>query len=388
MGNHIHGESRSPSGRKQRTARWPMGVASPFLLVLLAVPLPAERAGNESPGSAQDNQELVWPLPPEPPRVRWIGQIRDLNDVKQKKKKKRSWIDRIAGVRTRDEREPRLVRPYGITVDSRGRIYVADGYQRRVFVLDRAKHRVEMRGSSARASLALPIGVALDDKDRLFVSDAFNHSIICFDPQGKVLARFGRKKLERPGGIAVDRRRRRLYVADAKAHRVAVFNTQTFAFERYVGSPSTPGVGEPGRFAAPTNVAVDPKGNLYVTDTWNHRVQIFNRRGRFLRAFGSHGTRPGNFVRPKGIALDSEGHIYVADAEFNNFQIFTPEGQPLLAVGSLGQDPGQFTLIAGIFIDDEDQIYTTEQEGGRVQIFQYVSQSRSTPGKEVKPTTP
>jgi len=112
---------------------------------------------------------------------------------------------------------------------------------------------------------------------------------------------------------------------------------------------------------------------------------IFDRRGRFLRAFGSHGTRPGNFVRPKGIAVDSEGHVYVVDAEFNNFQVFTPEGQPLLAVGSLGFGPGQFTLIAGIFIDSQDRIYTTEQEGGRVQIFQYLRQPDSIARKEVNP---
>jgi DNA-binding beta-propeller fold protein YncE len=319
--------------------------------------------------------------------LRWVGQITDLNEVKGKTKKKRSWVDRIVGVRAPDEPEARLQRPYGIAVDSRGRIYVADGYQRAVFVLDPAQHRVEMRGGSARAALALPIGVAVDEKDRLFVSDSFHHSITCFDAGGRVLAQFGRDELERPGGIGVDPQRHLLYVADAKAQRVAVFDTETFAFVRYVGSPSTSGQRERGRFAAPTNVAVDSRGNLYVTDTWNHRVQIFDRRGRFLRAFGSHGTQPGNFVRPKGIAVDSEGHVYVVDAEFNNFQIFTPEGQPLLAVGNLGQEPGQFTLIAGIFIDAQDRIYTTEQEGGRVQIFQYLHRPDSVAQKEVHSIT-
>jgi len=244
---------------------------------------------------------------------------------------------------------------------------------------------VEVRGGSARAALALPIGVAVDAEDRLFVSDSFNHTITCFDPAGKVLAQFGREELERPGGIAIDRERHRLYVADAKANRVAVFDTENFKLERTVGGPSTPGAAESGRFAAPTNVAVDSKGNLYVTDTWNHRVQVFDRRGRFLRAFGSHGTRPGNFVRPKGIAVDSEGHVYVVDAEFNNFQVFTPDGQPLLAVGNLGSQPGQFILVAGICIDSQDRIYTTEQEGGRVQIFQYLPQPDSVARKEVNP---
>jgi DNA-binding beta-propeller fold protein YncE len=315
--------------------------------------------------------------------VRWVGQIVDFSDVRGRTQKKRSWIDRLAGGKEVDEPVIRLRSPYGIAVDSQGRIYVADGFLRTVFIFDLTQRRIETRGGSGRANFALPVGVALDEQDRLFVSDSFNHSITCLAPDGKVLAQFGHDELERPGGIAIDGKRKRLYVADAKAHRIAVFNRETFVFDRYIGSPSTPGVGEPGRFAAPTNVAVDPQGNVYVTDTWNHRVQIFDRRGRFVRAFGSHGTAPGSFVRPKGIALDSKGRVYVADAEFNNFQIFTPEGQPLLAVGRLGSDRGEFTLIAGLFVDAQDHIYTTEQEGGRVQIFQFVQQIPAANPQEV-----
>ncbi|MFQ5776732.1 MAG: 6-bladed beta-propeller [Terriglobia bacterium] len=365
----------------KRIPRWSLPV---LLCLLLAAPSrPAQKAQRPSRSEAQAEQELVWPLPPAPPRVRWLGQITKVSDIVKKKKKKRSWIDRLAGVQEPKEHEVRLLRPYGIAVDSRGRIYVADGFQRSVLVFDRAARRVEVRGRSARAPFALPVGVALDAQDRLFVSDSYAHTITCFDPKGRVQAQFGRQELKRPGGLAVDRKRHRLYVADAKAHRVAVFDTETFAFQRYLGGPSTPGRREPGRFAAPTNVAVGPRGNLYVADTWNHRVQVFDRRGRFLRAFGSHGTRPGNFVRPKGIAVDSKGHIYVVDAEFNNFQIFSPEGQPLLAVGNLGPEPGQFILIAGIFVDEQDRIYTTEHLGGRVQIFQYLSQPDSVSEQEV-----
>ncbi|MEK7787196.1 MAG: SMP-30/gluconolactonase/LRE family protein [Chloroflexota bacterium] len=365
---------------------WPMRAALLALALSLAVPCqPAGQAQKKAQTTvAGTTAELVWPLPPAPPRVRWVGQVTDLDEVKGKTKKKRSWIDRVAGAKATDEPDERLGRPYGIAGDSQGRLYVADGFQRQVFVLDLIQRRVEVRGSAGQASLALPVGVALDEKDRLFVSDSFQRSITCFDPSGRVLSQFGQDQLERPGGIAIDRQRQRLYVADAKAHRVAVFNTESFTFERYVGSPSTPGVAEPGRFSAPTNVAVDAQGNLYVADTWNHRVQVFDRRGRLLRAFGTHGTRPGSFVRPKGIAVDSEGHVYVADAEFNNFQIFTPDGVPLLAVGNLGNGPGQFTLIAGLYIDSQNRIYTTEQEGGRVQIFQYLSQPNAAAGKEAE----
>jgi len=179
-----------------------------------------------------------------------------------------------------------------------------------------------------------------------------------------------------------------LYVADAKDSRIAVFNSKSLEFDHYIGAPTKPGRHDNGTFNAPTNVAVDKSGNVYVSDTANYRVQIFDSTGKFLRAFGAQGDRPGEFIRPKGIAVDSEGHVYVADAEFNNFQILSAEGQPLLAVGALGSDPGQFALVAGLYIDSKDQVFTTEQYHGRVQVFQYISQPASADSKEVKkPTT-
>ena len=252
-----------------------------------------------------------------------------------------------------------------------------------VFVIDPTARVVEQRKGDSRAPMALPAGVAVDAEDRLLVSDAELHSITCFSPTGQVIARFGTTALGRPGGIAIDQQRKRLYVADAKQSRIVVFDSKSFEFRGTFGTPSEPGKPQNGTFAAPTNVAVDRQGNLYVADTWNYRVQVLDPAGKFLRAFGAQGDRPGEFIRPKGIAVDSEGHVYVADAEFNNFQVLSPEGQPLLAVGQLGSAPGEFALIAGLYIDSKDRIYTTEMFGGRIQVFQFITQPASAPEKGV-----
>ena len=350
--------------------------------VLMTLPLAgADKPPKGRPAAMPAKPDLVWPLPPSPPRIRWVDQFRGLDEFTEKKKQ--SWMARVAGEKPAEDRNL-LRQPYGVTADQRGRIYVADSGQRTIFIIDRANRKVESRRGTPSHPLALPVGVAVDGQDRLFVSDAFLHAILCYGPDGRVLGYFGGDKLERPGGMALDGKRNRLYVADAKAHRIAVFRSDSFAFERYIGGPSHGDLREPGLFAAPTNVAVDGKGNLYVTDTWNHRVQIFDQKGAFVRTFGSHGVTPGQFVRPKGIAVDSEGHIYVADAEFNNFQVFSPEGKVLLAVGSFGNDPGQFTLLTGLFIDSENRIITTEQDNARVQVFQYIPPPPSAAGKEEK----
>ena len=338
----------------------------------------------KSPPPPVRKGELIWPLPPDPPRVRWLAEYADMAKVKRPVAPKTSWMDRVTGTKTPEEKLE-LRKPYGIATDRRGRIYTADTERKTVFVIDAPNKVVEQRQGSSRAPLGMPVGVALDGEDRLYVSDAEMHSIVLFSPEGQTLARFGTSELSRPGGIAIDRVRNRLYVADAKDSRIAVFDLRTREFVTYFGQASKKGQLDNGTFFGPSNVAVDREGRIYVADTLNCRIQILDHNGKFVRAFGAQGDRPGEFIRPKGIAVDSEGHVYVADAEFNNFQILTAEGQPLLAVGSLGTDPGQFALVTGLYIDGEDHIYTTEMFHGRIQVFQYLSQARLAQEKGVKP---
>ncbi len=331
---------------------------------------------------APEPANLIWPLPPDPVRIRWIAEYTDMAKIQHPGAKKSRWLDRLTGTKTQDE-QLELRKPYGIATDSKGRIYAADTELRTVFVIDAVARTVDRRSGTSQAPLVLPAGVALDSSDRLFVSDAALHSVVCFSPSGQAVATFGTTVLGRPGGIAIDHQRSRLYVADAKQSRIAVFDIASLKFVSYIGGPGKPGHSDNGTFFGPTNVAVDRKGSIYVADTLNCRVQIFDPSGNFVRAFGTQGDVPGEFIRPKGIAVDSEGHVYVADAEFNNFQILTSEGQPLLAVGNLGTDPGQFSLIAGLYIDAKDRIYTTEMFRGRIQVFQYVPQPGSADVKEV-----
>ena len=358
--------------------RWQASVA---MLGILLAGIFLEAAGKkEAPQSPRSNPRatgLIWPLPPDLPRVRWLAEYTDMSRTKKPAAKKRGLLERFAGSQSAEDNRLELMKPYGITTDSLGRIYAADIALRTIFVIDPATQNVRRIESSSRAPMVLPVGVATDSEDRLFVSDAQLHSITCFNSTGNPVARFGANSLGRPGGIAVDRQRNRLFVADAKENRIAVFDIKQFGLVGYIGAPGKGSTREKRNFAGPTNVAVDRDGNVYVADTLNCRVQIFNPAGRFLRMFGTQGDRPGEFIRPKGIALDSEGHVYVADAEFNNFQIFSQDGQPLLAVGVLGSAPGEFGLIAGMHIDHSDRIYTTEMYIGRIQVFQYIAQPLS-----------
>jgi DNA-binding beta-propeller fold protein YncE len=125
---------------------------------------------------------------------------------------------------------------------------------------------------------------------------------------------------------------------------------------------------------------VGPDGKVYVSDTMNCRVQVFDRELGWLRSFGSLGVTPGQFRRPKGIAVDRDNVVYVVDSDFNNFQMFDDKGRPLLAVGQYGPRPGQMILPAGIAVGREQRrVYVTEQVSRRVQVFERVGPGLAQP---------
>ena len=80
-------------------------------------------------------------------------------------------------------------------------------------------------------------------------------------------------------------------------------------------------------FNNPTAISVDSKGNFYVADTLNHRIQKFDSYGNFILSWGSEGTSAGQFEEPVGLAIDSADNIYVVDKKNNNIQKFSLYGQ-------------------------------------------------------------
>jgi DNA-binding beta-propeller fold protein YncE len=139
----------------------------------------------------------------------------------------------------------------------------------------------------------------------------------------------------------------------------------------------------PGDFSKPAGVAVDTEGNLYVADTMNNRIEIFDADGQFVSAFGKNGDGPGYFARPKGVAIDSDGHIWVADGVQDRVQVFNKEGQLMIALGGHGMLPGQFQGLTGITIDNKrNKVYTSELYPGRAQEFQYITDAQADQERE------
>ena len=323
--------------------------------------------------------QVAWPLPPEQPRIRYVTTYRGIDDFKPAKKPSRMMTMLLGAQDPGSQPSDSMVKPYGIAVSSTNQVYVADTAARRVFVFSPNTKTVSFLGENGAGKLAKPVGVAVDDRGVVFVADATLKRVFGYAADGTLAIAIGHDgELANPSGLAVDRANKRVYVADAAKHQIFCYSSEDGSTVRTIGKRGS----EPGEFNFPTNLAVDRRGRLYVTDTLNFRVQIFDAAGAFLKTFGALGDEPGRLNRPKGIGVDSEGHIYVVDSSFNNFQIFDEDGQLLLFVGTGGRNPGEFFLPAGLYVDDEDRIYVADQGNSRVQVFQYLPSGTGRPGQQ------
>jgi DNA-binding beta-propeller fold protein YncE len=335
-----------------------------------------------------DISKIQWPLPPNVPRIQMLSEFfgeKPAAHGQESEQTKPNWKERMAGLQARphkiageSKRGNQLLKPYGVVADSKGRVYAADAAARSVFIFDQNGNSLSSYENGSLFRFKNIIGLAIDDGDRLFVTDADLRQVTAINSDGKPEAVFGSQQLARPSGAAVDNKNRFLYVADPDENRIAVFDADSFVFLRFIGTaPKAKGDHDPGTLSKPTNVAVGTNGKLYVTDTLNSRVQIFDAGGKFIGMFGRLGVEPGTLLRPKGIGIDCDGHIWVVDAGQNRVQIFDEDGHLLGYFGQPGNLPGQFLLPAGLFIDKSNRVIISDQWSGRVQIFRYIPESKA-----------
>lgn len=323
------------------------------------------------PDEEQKLVELKWPEPPLKTRIRFVGNLVSERELTEGLSVRQTLLQFLAGQPLAVDR---VVNPMGIAVSDDGqRVYATDLSQGRVFVFDLVEKRVRF-WSRDETKLSGPVGIALDAEENAYVVDAYEKVVRVFDRSGKPLRTIADPGIQRPTGVVIDRQRGLVYVSDTSHqhlsdHYVKVFDREG-RFLRNVGKGK--GTAE-GYLLFPTYLTIAPDGNLYVADTMNARIQVFDAEGNFVKTIGERGNRFGQFERPKGIALDGFGNVYVADSGWSNVQIFNPKGEILLFFGGRGRYPGLLNNPGAIAIDRQNRIYVADVQNWRLSLYQLVN---------------
>ena len=340
--------------------------------LLAACAAPEPRRLHLGVNEAPEGKRLLWPPAPEVPRYLYAGALTGEDNFVApngaSEGRARSFFRWLVGLDAASAQPTVLQRPGNGVVDEAGRIYVSDMSRQGVFVFDAPGGELKLwEYAEPQRRFVAPSGMARTAAGMLLVADAELGVVARLDPQGAPLASLGRGVLKRPTGVATDATTGRVFVADTYAHAIKVFD-DTGHLLRSFGRRGE----APGEFNYPTHLAY-AAGELYVTDTMNHRIQVLDAlTGAARRAIGTRGLYVGNLVRPKGVAVDSEGNVYVIESYYDHLLVFDRNGRFLMGFGGVGQGSGKFYLPAGVWVDDRDRVFVADMFNGRVMVFQFL----------------
>jgi len=346
----------------------PFSTLAAYGLAVLVCLMTLSACGTAAPamGSHQGTAAELpsWPSPPAPTRIRYLRSVSGAQDWGIEKSLLRRLFDAIVG-----GGDEHFVRPSGIAEFQRV-LYVADPGAQALWILDGERNQLQKVQRIGDEALLTPVAVAVQPDGSVYLADSRLKTVFLLDRDGKLISIAARKGLERPAGLAYDAARQRLYVADSAGQKIVVFA----ADGTVISSWGHAGKND-GEFNYPTHLALDPAGNVLVTDALNFRVQAFDADGHFLWKFGHHGDGSGDVASPKGVAFDRDRHIFLVSALFDAVQIFDHDGRFLLGFGEHGTKPGQFWLPGGIFINSRNEIYVADAYNRRIQVLMVIPDS-------------
>jgi DNA-binding beta-propeller fold protein YncE len=248
-----------------------------------------------------------------------------------------------------------------VATDSADRVFVCHRGKRPVLVFDRDGKFLRTWGDD---QLKTPHGLRIDRDQNVWLTDIGNHQVLKFDPDGKLLLSLGKKgeagdasdRFDRPTDVAVAPAGD-FYVSDGYGNsRVLHFSKEGKLLKQW----GKKGTGE-GEFDLPHAVTLDAKGRVIVADRENNRIQVFDADGKFLAAWKESGS-------PFGLFLAGD-RLFVADGRANWVKVLNLEGKPLGRWGEKGAGPGQLELPHMLCVDSKGAVYVAEVNGKRLQKF-------------------
>ncbi|KHJ49322.1 zinc finger, C3HC4 type [Trichuris suis] len=192
--------------------------------------------------------------------------------------------------------------------------------------------------------------------------------------KGRMILKFGHKgdspgQFNWPRGLALTPNGKEVVICDSSNHRIQVFDIRG-KFLRTFGKYGT----GTGQFDSLAGICVNQYGQMIVTDRYNHRIQVLDPSGRTVRIFGSHGQTNGRFNNPWGVTMDLQGFIYVCDKDNHRVQILQADGSYVGKFGDLGSHEGQFQHPHFITSNRHNQLIVSDTNNHRIQVFDHEGQ--------------
>jgi DNA-binding beta-propeller fold protein YncE len=282
-------------------------------------------------------------------------------------------FSRVQIVGTRGVGVGQLNKPRSVAVDTQDNLFVVDMTGRvqkfspnGVFLLS---------WQMPQTDLGKPKGMGRDRNGNIIVVEPHYQRVNHFTPLGKLVAQWGVKgtnvgQFTLPRSVAVNSHQEIFISEYGPMERVQCFSL----VQNPDGPPSAhvlfsfgqPGNG-PGDFNRPEGMCVDAQDRLYVADSCNHRIQIFSRDGKFIRAYGKPGSGPGELSYPYDICVDSAGRQYVCEFGNSRIQIFDAKDHSIEIIGGPGAEPGQFGNPWSVALDSAGNLYVADSQNHRVQ---------------------
>ena len=254
-----------------------------------------------------------------------------------------------------------------ISVDNEGNIYAIDSGNARVQKFTSDGQFLNTWGISGlnNGEFKKPTGIATHENN-VYVVDSELARIQVFDSTGKFLQSWGKfgsdqGELSYPRGIAISNDGV-VYVADTENHRIQQFTTDG----EFLSSFGIYGPGD-GRLKTPVDVALG-ENYVYVSDLGNSKIEKYTLEGISVATLDY--TFGGYAITPNGLTVDRDGNVYVTDSFQHRIVKMTPEGTTLKIFGGIGNDKGKFIEPKDIILDDQGYLFVAEHGSNRIQKFE------------------